>query len=120
MSFPEGVMQAHQKLHSLLPSVEGRNFYGISRPSDSKEIIYRAAVEEAYTGEAEKYGCEAFTIKKGDYLSETLTNWREDEKQIGETFQKLLADPRLDPEGYCLEVYVSDDEMRCMVPLRTL
>ncbi len=118
-SFPHGVMEAHRTLHSLLPFVEGRKFYGISHPSGHDVIIYKAAVEEAYAGEAEKYHCETFIIKKGDYLNETLKDWRKDEKQIGQVFRQLLADARIDPEGYCLEVYVSDDEMRCMVPLKT-
>ena len=73
-SFPEGVQAAHRELHSLLPSTEGRNFFGISYPKGKGEILYRAAVEELYSGEGEKSGCELFTIKRGDYLSETLSD----------------------------------------------
>ena len=68
-SFPEGVLSAHQKLHSILPSAQNRTFYGISWPEDGK-IIYKAAAEELYKGEAEQLGLETFTIKKGEYISD--------------------------------------------------
>jgi len=95
-SFPAGIKAAHQKLHSLLPATDGRKFFGISYPERTGSIIYKAAVEESYPGEAEKLGCETFVIKKGDYLSKSLTDWRKDETAIAKTFQKLLSDPRLD------------------------
>ncbi|MCI0449837.1 MAG: transcriptional regulator [Chlorobi bacterium] len=81
-SFPAGIKAAHNKLHSLLPSTVGRRFFGISYPARSGSIIYKAAVEESLPGEAEKYGCETFVIKKGDYLSHTVSNWRKDESAI--------------------------------------
>jgi len=114
-SFPEGIGASHQKLHSLLPKTNGRNFFGISRPNRDGVIIYKAAVEESYTGEAEKYGCETFVIKKGNYISETLVDWRKDEAIVGMTFQKLLRDPRIDKNGYCLEIYSGETEMMCLV-----
>jgi hypothetical protein len=119
-SFPDGIGAAYQKLHALLPNTEGRQFYGISYLDGSigkGHIIYKAAVEEAYAGEAEKYGCEAFIIKKGTFLSETLMDWRKDEIIVGKTFQNMLSDPHIDENGYCLEVYMGEKDMRCMVPL---
>ena len=80
ISFPGGIKEAHRKLHSLLPSSEGRRFFGISHQSIEGNIVYMAATEEKYPGEAEKFGCETFTIKKGDYISETLKDWQKDEE----------------------------------------
>lgn len=120
-SFPGGIKAAHEKLHSLLPSAlssgEGRRFFGISYPNRTDSIIYKAAVEELYNGEAEKYGCETFIIKKGDYISETLNDWQKDEGQVERTFKKLLTDPRIDKNGYCLEMYLNGKDMVCMVKL---
>ena len=44
--FPEGIRKAHQKLHAMLPSVNGRKYYGISYPREKDKIVYKAAVEE--------------------------------------------------------------------------
>lgn len=116
--FPEGIKAAHEKLHSLVPVNDGRRFYGISWGSDSGEITYLAAAEEINAGEAEKYGCERFTIKKGPYLAVTLKDWCKEEGLVERTFRGLLADPRLDDEnGYCLEEYLNETDMICMVTL---
>lgn len=114
-SFPDGIMSAHQKLHSLLPSTKDRNFFGISYPDKNHTIIYKAAVEESYDGEAEKYGCETFVIRKGTYISEMISGWQNDPVIISKTFQQLLSNAHIDKNGYCLEVYLGENEMRCMV-----
>lgn len=115
-SFPLGIKAAHEKLHSLLPR-DGRRFFGISYPDKTGSIIYKAAAEESYNGEAEKYGLETFIIKKGDYISETLIDWQKDEGQVAVTFKQLLADPRRDNNGYCLEIYPNDSDIICMIKL---
>lgn len=119
-SFPQGIMEAYQKLHALLPGVTGRKFYGISYKNKSGEIIYKAATEEQTPGEAEKYGCDIFTIKKGLYLSKTLYNWSSQEEVVPATFQELLTDNRLDPNGYCLEIYPNGQDIQCLVKLRDI
>lgn len=115
-SFPEGVQMAHKKLHSLFPS-PGRTFYGISYPDKDGNIIYKAATEETYDGEAEKLNLETFTIRKGQYISDLLKEWYKEEALVGKTFKKLLSDPGIDKNGYCLEIYLNERDMRCLVPL---
>ncbi len=114
-SFPFGVQEAFLHLENLLPSIEGRTFYGISYQDKDAGIIYRAAVQESYEGEAEKLGCESYVIRKGNYLTETLFNWRKNEEMIGKAFMKLLADPRLDLTHPCVEWYKSEEDVTCMV-----
>ena len=117
-SFPMGVGAAFQKLRSFLPEgSEKRTFYGISYPQGTEGIIYKAAVEESFPGEGEQNGCETFLIKKGKYVSEFLPDWKGDESIIGKTFKNLLAQPGIDPKGYCLEIYPNDKDVRCLVPL---
>ena len=55
-SFPAGVLAAFQKLHSLIPDSLGRTTFGISHADKNGNIIYKAAVEESFEGEAEKPG----------------------------------------------------------------
>jgi hypothetical protein len=115
-SFPEGIVPAHDELIELLPTTEGRHFYGISY-CEGKTLVYKAGVEESYAGEAEKYGCQTFIVKKGEYVFVDLPHYYKNIPQIGETFKQLLAEPGIDPSGCCVEVYLNDTDMRCMVRL---
>lgn len=116
-SFPVGIKAAYEKLHALLPSVEGRNFYGISWSIGNGTIMYKAAVEELYEGEGEKYGCENFIIRKGKYISKLLNGWQKEEDIVGKTFMQLLSTPGILDDGYCVEIYLNEKDMRCMVTL---
>lgn len=116
-SFPWGVKAAHEKLHSLLHPDDKRRFFGISFQNQNGDIVYRAASEETFPGETEKYGLDTFTIRKGDYICETLIDWCSEERLVEKTFRKLLSHPRLDRNGYCLEEYLNDKDMLCMVKL---
>ena len=118
-SFPSGILSAHKKLHGILPPVPNRRFFGISHP-EGDTILYKAAAEELTPGEGARLGLEAFTIKSGKYACIELHDFQKDISKIGDTFNTLLDLPNIDPEGYCLECYVSDTVMRCMVPLKSL
>jgi len=117
-SFPDGVQEAYQKLHSLIGSPTGRKFFGISYPETPSKIIYKAAVEESYPGEGEKLGCETFVIKKGQYISIYIKDFMKDIPKIGQSFQELLAHQGIDPDGCCVEEYLNDKDVRCMVRLK--
>lgn len=116
-TFPEGVGAAFQKMFSFLLPSHKRRFYGISYPNPQGNIIYKAAVEEAFPGEGKENGFNTYIIKKGEYCSELVPNWKKDESVVGKTFQQLLKHPHLDPQGYCLEIYVNERDVRCLVPL---
>lgn len=119
VSFPEGILDAHARLHRLVPFSADRNYYGVSRPENNGSIIYHAAAEEKSPGEAEKYHCDTLILKKGKYISLTLTDFRKDPRKIENAFQQLLAIPGLDPEGYCVEWYANDkEEVKCMIRLQ--
>jgi len=116
-SFPQGVQAVHKKLHSLFPASEGRIFYGISYPDRNGNINYKAATDQLHEDEAAKFSLETFIIRKGKYISEVLKDWRKDEMSVGKTFKALLSYPRIDKTGYCLEIYMNENDMRCLVPL---
>jgi hypothetical protein len=117
-TFPMGVHDAHEKIHALLPTTEDRQFYGISNNDTEGRIIYRAAVAEAFENEAKQYDCPTFIIKKGSYLSETLKDYYKDVSIVGKTFQAMLKDPRLDNDGYCLEIYPNGRDIQCLVKIK--
>jgi len=115
-SFPEGIMEAHEKLHALAPFSTGRKFYGVSR-TENGPILYKAAAQEIHKGEAEKLGCETLILKKGKYICLTVHDYSKDPQSIGKAFQQLLEQPGLDPQGYCVELYLNDTDVQCMIRL---
>lgn len=116
-SFPLGVMDAHNKLHALLPENKDRTYYGLSNPDAEGTIIYRAAAEELAANEAEKAGCKTFVLKKGKYMSIFIPDYCENIPAIGQAFQDLIALPDIDHTGCCVEMYLDDTDVRCMVRL---
>ena len=117
-SFPEGIPEATTKLHSLFSYTKERRIFGLSRPENNDGIVYRAAAEELSDGEAERLGCETLIIPKGQYVAIPVSDFRKDIISINRAFQKLLKEPNLDPQGYCLEWYASDkEEVTCMIRL---
>jgi hypothetical protein len=114
-SFPDGVLAAHQKLHSYIPFSKQRDYFGISRPEGGRGIVYKAGATELDKNELSKHGLEKFLIPKGKYLMHVLHNYRNNLAAIGPAFDELLADFRIDPSGFCLEWYVDDNTLRCLV-----
>lgn len=117
-TFPTGIMEAFNKLHSIVPDADKRDSYGISRGSKDG-VIYKAAAQQLKDGEAEQYGCETYVMKKGTYTGTILKDWKKDEKGIGRTFRELLANPGIDPDGACIEKYMGDD-VQCMIRLKDM
>jgi len=114
-SFPEGIMEAHQKLHSLITFSKDRKYFGVSRPEQGGGIVYRAAAEELESGEAEKLHLETIVLKKGEYVSITIKDYANDIMSIDRAFKELLALPDLDPQGYCVEWYYNEKDVKCMI-----
>ena len=115
--FPDGVMAAHQQLHELVPYSTERKYYGLSRPAEDGIIVYKAAASELENGEAEKLQLETFIIKKGNYVSIAIHNYMQDIPTIGKAFSELIARPDIDPNGLCVEWYLNDKDVKCMVRL---
>lgn len=116
-SFPDGIMEVFDRLHSFVPFAEKRRLFGISRPNKQGEIVYKAALEELHKDEAEKFGCESFVIQKGKYIFLDKSDYAKDLPGISDAFQKLISQPNIDPNGYCLEWYLNQKDMRCLVKL---
>ncbi len=117
-TFPNGIPEAFDALSKLLPTMENRVFYGISYMDKMGKIIYNVAVSSTSANEAERYNCEPFTIKKGEYLAATIMDWRENIPGIGKTFQEMFTDDRVDKNSICVEWYKTDVELMCMAKIK--
>lgn len=118
-AYPQGIADAHQRLHATVPYSSGRKYFGLSRPESGEGIVYHAAAEELMPGEAEKYKCHTRVIKKGKYITLALRDYMKDLHGIESAFRELLSTPGLDPEGYCVEWYISNKELKCMIRLNS-
>ena len=113
-TFPLGIGDAFDKLVKMIPGGFNRSYYGISYMENGK-MVYYAAAEELNPGEAEKYSCKRMTIEKGEYLAETLHDWRSKTDQVKDVFEQLVADKRTDKTKPAVEWYKDESEMLCMV-----
>jgi len=115
-SFPEGISDAFEQIYSLMPS-KNRLLIGLSKPNRRGIIIYKAGFE-LLAGENVMKGLEEITIPSGNYLCNSIKGFAENPRLIKNAFKELLQDARLDPNGFCLELYGKPDEVWCMVPCR--
>ena len=116
-SFPDGVMAAFQRLNSVVADHDGRRLFGLSWPDDKGSMIYKAAVEERYPGEAEDLGAELYILKRGEYLGLEVHNFMDDIPSIGRAFRQLVDAPGVHPNTMGVEEYLSGTTVRCMVPM---
>lgn len=114
-SFPDGILDAHERLHGIIPFSIDRKYFGISRPENNL-IIYKAAVEEL-PNESRKYDLEPFLIKKGKYISTVVENYAKEPQDIRTAFEKLTSYSGIESDGYCIEWYINDSDVRCMIRL---
>lgn len=113
-SFPDGILHAHEQLHLLIPFSEERKYFGISRPEGSG-IVYRAAAEELYPGEAARFKLPTLVLKSGRYINITVKDYISNLSKINDSFDVLLEHPGIDPLGYCVEWYYNDSDVMCMI-----
>lgn len=118
-SFPDGALAAHQKLHALIPYPDKRRYFGISNPDKSGAISYRAAAEQVTAEESKQLNLKTLVLKRGVYTSTVIKGYQKNIAGIGKAFNTLLSNPDIDPEGYCVEWYLNDEDVQCMVRLTT-
>lgn len=115
-SFPDGIKDAHEKIHSIIPFSISRRYFGISRPEHGV-IVYRAAAEKLEGDKENGFSCKSLTIEKGKYVSIAIHDYLKDIHLIARAFEELTNYPGIDPNGYCIEWYDNDNEVKCIVRL---
>lgn len=113
----QGIIAAHQVLKEKLPPSEHRHFYGISWSGPDRQMVYKAAASIENTDGSALEDLEHFTIRNGPYISFYLTDFRENPDSIRQAFEMLLKQHEVAPNGYCLEWYINDNDVKCLVPL---
>lgn len=113
-SFPDGILQAHQSLHALVPFDPQRKYFGLSWP-DGEGIIYKAAAAELHEGELSQHNLETKLIESGNYLYIDIPDFMKNTQAIGIAFDELIHNDDIAPDGFCIEWYKQDDLCRCMV-----
>jgi hypothetical protein len=116
-TFPDGIGDAFDRLVNKVPDGLGRDYYGISFRDSANKFVYLATALEKEHGEAEKYECDRYTIKKGDYVTEAVWDWRKKTNLIKHVFERLFNSIQGTPTGPCIEWYKDNNEMLCMVRL---
>jgi len=101
----------------MVPFTTSRRYYGLSRPENGT-IVYRAAAEELWVGEGKKLKCDTIVIRKGNYICLTVHDYMKHVHLIRDAFDELLSSPELDPQGYCVEWYISEQDVKCMIRLK--
>lgn len=117
-SFPHGVLAAHQQLHAYVDYNTNRKYFGISAPDKTGTIIYKAAAEELNKGELSKHQLQEFIIKKGNYMYIDIKDFMKDVNSLSKAFDELISNPAIDPQGCCVEWYLTQNDVRCMVRLK--
>lgn len=114
---PEAILKAHKKLHAMIPYTKERRYFGVSSPNEHGIVTYEAAAEELISGEGKNLGLETLVLRKGNYTSVILKEYKKNIPDIAAAFSKLLQNTHIDSQGYCVEWYVNDNDVRCMVRL---
>lgn len=117
-SFPNGVLAAHQQLHAYVEYDANRNYFGISAPDKTGTIIYKAAAEELKKNELSKHQLQEFIIKKGNYIYIDIKDFMKDVFSMSKAFDELISNPAIDPQGCCVEWYLTQNDVRCMIRLK--
>jgi hypothetical protein len=81
-------------------------------------IIYKAAAEELTPGELSKHQLEPFTLRQGNYIYTDVKDFMENIPAIGQAFDQLKKDSRIDPLGAAVEWYLNDKDVRCMIRIK--
>lgn len=111
-TFPLGIKEAFTSLMQIFGT--SREYYGISWMRDADQVIYYAAVTQHMTDkEMEQF--ESLIIEKGNYDMETMYEWMSKTDCIKDVFHALMQDRKPLKSRPCIEWYVSDHEMRCMI-----
>lgn len=116
-SFPDGVKHAHEKLRLKTGITDKDICYGISFPDPNHQIQYWAGVEDHVFLKGLPEGFESRVIPAGNYLSIIVKDFMAHMAEIEYVFRKMIADPRIDPTGACIEKYLPDGNLQCMVRL---
>lgn len=116
-TFPNGIMQAYQTLGERLLTNPNRLHYGLSHGTPTGEVIYFAAAEQLQPNEPMELNLIPKIIPAGNYACITVLNYMQNLPSVAQTFRTLLALPNHDTNGMCVEQYINQNDVECMLRL---
>ncbi len=115
-SYPQGIAEAHEDFRKKIKNPDDQIIYGVSRP-EQHQIVYRVGAEAQFPEVPNWKDQERLVLKRGRYAAIEITDYRQHLSDIAKAFEKLLSRPDIDPEGYCVEKYETENKLTCMVRL---
>ena len=110
------IKAAWKKLESSLPTITGRQFYGLCY-SDLTGSVYFAGVVPLHTEEIVSLGFPTLSLRGGRYARVKLKDWSKHLDQIPKLCDELCRAFEKDPTGPTVEYYRSQSELHILVPL---
>jgi len=114
ISFPEGISETFDTLVQAVPGGFTRSFFGVSFMRDQK-MVYVACFEKKPSEVISALPLTNLTIEKGTYLAEPIKDWRSKTRTLNQVFRKMLAHEQADHTKPCVEWYLNEYEMMCLV-----
>jgi hypothetical protein len=109
----EQAPKAFEELEAKLPSLKGRKFYGVVLGHE-----YRACVTIDPNDDPLSLPHPTWMLPGGRYIRRRLSNWEDNLRLIGPTFETLCRRSDFDPSRPCIEYYRSQRELLVLVPVR--
>lgn len=75
-TFPDGVLEAHQELHSFVAYNSNRSYFGLSYINSKGCITYKAVATKLFPNEKNEFQMEHITLKKGTYRCKSVNNFK--------------------------------------------
>ena len=111
--FPAGIKEAFDTLADRFGTE--RDYFGLSWMNKAEGVEYYAMTRKDPT-ETISGDLAQLNIPQGRYRSEELRDWMSKTGQVREVFERLLAGLGSPAPGRpCVEWYLSDDQMLCLV-----
>lgn len=117
VDFPIGIEAGFKELAEKF-GMDDRTFYGISTMDENYKVLYDAAVSTKDGDDELAKAYIPFTIPRGEYLSETITDWMQKTDSFKVVFGELMQSPEYDPNFPCVEWYIDDKKMMCWVKMK--
>jgi hypothetical protein len=118
-SFPNGIQEIFERLANMLTDGYKRDYFGISYLEDGK-VTYFAMAAEKFEGEAQQDNFEKYLLPAGLYLMEEIQEWRSNTASINGVFIEMLKSQKQEQGQPCVEWYLTDTIMRCLIKSSSL
>lgn len=117
-NFGEGIAQSFVQLaNNLGHQGEKRDCYGIVT-KEEEAMVYYAGMSPLPADNDRPNTLKTYEILAGSYAMIRISDWNQNLLHIGPTFDQILKSGLVNPSSPCIEYYISENELYCMVQKR--